>query len=914
MMAEELRDERLPHCPYQGLEPFTENDRRYFFGREEEQETIGSTLLTAGLTVLYGPSGVGKTSVLRAGVIPFVEQQPAVTLVLFRKWQHDGFDRELKTALAEAVARKSATPLDIGQPLDVCLRQATALTRGTVAVIFDQFEEYLLYHPATSERGRRFDREFARSVNDETLDANFLVTLREDSLAKLDRFQPYIPDFLSCALRLDHLDEDGARRAIEGPVERYNEILAARNEAGAAWKVDPALVPKLIEQVRVGKVVVGEKGKGLLPVAGAATRVETPFLQMVLLKLWTTEQAAGSRELRATTLDALKGAQNIVRDHVGRVMATLSRDERIAAARMIDRLVTPSGSKIAYTEEDLLSFAGDRKAVVPALIDRLADKDRRLLRATAPLSGDAAEVRYEIFHDVLSGALLEWRTRFLHGEEERTARKRLWKRLGAGAAVVVAGFAVILWMLAKDARSAAQTAALEQRIREMEARQQQTSAARTPSDVQLLQQLLARYRESGNKQGEVSVLLDLAGAVEESNEAAAVTRYQEAARIADNPDQRAEALVRQAGLLADSEPARARKLCEEAVRLATGRPVEATTRAAAGDVYRMLADYDRARKNYSRAGALFLQAGATESQADMLYKEAETIRDDSKAALLLLNRALALYEKINDNDGITATKVAISARQEAVEAPPQAVSLKQRVESELAKARSAGTGSSAPCAVGKLDGWWIEIDQKSRQATTTWWRFELKGAETDPVLSIARLDSGVSGTFYAKGDRFHGSLAWADGDRWSDVQILFPRAETSCRYVETNRAFAFLAAPTGLDPRVEALSQELIRRAAAEGITIKVISGWISPEDQERRYAQGRTQPGKKITNSRAGKSNHNYGYAFDVGVFVNGRYVHDEAKLKRVGELGEQLGLIWGGRWTTFRDLPHFELEPGGS
>ncbi len=57
-------------CPYKGLQPYTEEDRDYFFGRERDQEIIASNLFAASLTVLYGASGVGKSSVLRAGVVP----------------------------------------------------------------------------------------------------------------------------------------------------------------------------------------------------------------------------------------------------------------------------------------------------------------------------------------------------------------------------------------------------------------------------------------------------------------------------------------------------------------------------------------------------------------------------------------------------------------------------------------------------------------------------------------------------------------------------------------------------------------------------------------------------------------------------------------------------------------------------
>ncbi len=62
--------------PYQGLQPFTEADTRYFFGRKRDQSIIISNLYAASLTILYGASGVGKSSILLAGVVPQLKKIP----------------------------------------------------------------------------------------------------------------------------------------------------------------------------------------------------------------------------------------------------------------------------------------------------------------------------------------------------------------------------------------------------------------------------------------------------------------------------------------------------------------------------------------------------------------------------------------------------------------------------------------------------------------------------------------------------------------------------------------------------------------------------------------------------------------------------------------------------------------------
>lgn len=112
-------------------------------------------------------------------------------------------------------------------------------------------------------------------------------------------------------------------------------------------------------------------------------------------------------------------------------------------------------------------------------------------------------------------------------------------------------------------------------------------------------------------------------------------------------------------------------------------------------------------------------------------------------------------------------------------------------------------------------------------------------------------------------------------------------------------------------PPVQPLARALIASAASAGIIIKVISGTRTYEDQDALYEQGRTRPGLIVTKARGGYSNHNFGIAFDIGVFEGGRYLDESPAYKTVGALGKQLGLAWGGDWQSIADEPHFELHP---
>jgi peptidoglycan L-alanyl-D-glutamate endopeptidase CwlK len=122
-----------------------------------------------------------------------------------------------------------------------------------------------------------------------------------------------------------------------------------------------------------------------------------------------------------------------------------------------------------------------------------------------------------------------------------------------------------------------------------------------------------------------------------------------------------------------------------------------------------------------------------------------------------------------------------------------------------------------------------------------------------------------------------------------------------------------------LNPEVKPYARELVRRAAAKGIEVKVIGGYRSIEQQTRLYCQGRNipecrglyKPGPIVTNAKGGHSNHNFGIAFDIGIFQGTKYLPESPKYIEVGKIGRSLGLEWGGDWTTIKDRPHYQLRP---
>ena len=112
-----------------------------------------------------------------------------------------------------------------------------------------------------------------------------------------------------------------------------------------------------------------------------------------------------------------------------------------------------------------------------------------------------------------------------------------------------------------------------------------------------------------------------------------------------------------------------------------------------------------------------------------------------------------------------------------------------------------------------------------------------------------------------------------------------------------------------VQPKLANIGRELLRRLAAEGLTFKVIQGRRTQAEQDALYAKGRTKPGPKVTWTR--NSRHLTGRAIDLALFQGKNVVWESKHYTRAGEIGEELGLVWGGRWKGGKtDKPHFELR----
>ncbi|MBA3570459.1 MAG: hypothetical protein H0W34_00470 [Pyrinomonadaceae bacterium] len=473
----------LQACPYRGLVPYLENDADYFFGRDSDTEIIVANCLTTRLTLLYGSSGVGKTSVLNAGVARTLRKRakrnllerkcPEYVPIPFNMWRddpvaglHGRIEETLRGLLPASWARKFPTrPARLVESL----RRWSDLATSDLVLLLDQFEEHFLYRPV---HDNRFDDELIEAVTTPNLRVNVLISLREDALARLDTFRAGIPFLFDNCLRLDHLTQEAARQAIREPLTLYNERGAAK---GRHVRIAPKLVEQVVKQVRAGRVRLNSEGagavKGFNESDEESAKVEAPYLQMVMMRLWREDVREGSGKLKLSTLNRLDGAEQIVRTHLDAVMQNFTFEDRATAAKVFHYLVTPGGTKVAHYIHDLEAYAKIPAEQIGPIFDRLDDPDTRILRNVTPPNEPSH--RYEIYHDLLSAPIRHWRQQF---EAEAAARSA---RLDAEAAAEKARqeAAVAVEAARLKAEAAAQKARLKAEAATQKARLKAEAAA-----------------------------------------------------------------------------------------------------------------------------------------------------------------------------------------------------------------------------------------------------------------------------------------------------------------------------------------------------------------------------------------------------------------------------------------------------
>jgi tetratricopeptide (TPR) repeat protein len=407
--------------PWLGLASFTEESRGYFYGREEEVAELARRVQRKLLTVLFGQSGLGKTSILRAGLVPRLREQGYCPIYVRVDYGRDAPEpaEQIKQAIKRTARRAGEwTQVGVaaaGESLWEYLHHRDDVLRDEAGntliplVIFDQFEEIFTL-AQSDDFGRARAATFiadladlvenrppheleARLEHDDSLAERFdfargdyrvLIALREDYLAPLEGLKGAMPSITQNRLRLAPMTGTQAMSAVLKP----------------------------------GKGLVSEEVAAAIVrfVAGGAelanAEVEPSLLSLICRELNDARIAEGRPEI---SLDLLAGSHaTILSNFYERALA----DQPPAVRRIIeDELLTASGFRENVAEESLveqLKEAGAAPGTVPLLVNR------RLLRIEERL--DARRV--ELTHDVLCG-IVKYSRDQRHEREAREETERL---------------------------------------------------------------------------------------------------------------------------------------------------------------------------------------------------------------------------------------------------------------------------------------------------------------------------------------------------------------------------------------------------------------------------------------------------------------------------------------------------------
>lgn len=425
---------KIPESPYVGLIPFAETNADYFFGRTKDIEIVAGNLRAASLTVLYGASGVGKSSLLNAGVVPYLRKiarasalpgdPPEFILAILRDWAmnpSDSLREAIAAAVKEAVKDEKFTHLKTGElektaalnrkenDLSKLLKSWTDLIKCDLLIIFDQFEDFFL-HPEFRNGAGSFGAEFPKAANNRELPVNFMLSLRDDSLSKLDVFKGQIQDLMKNTLRLSYLDRASTEEAIREPLKKY------KKDAGVEYKIEDGLVENLLTGVQVNKIKFEMQGQGAKDssfetgdLRAPEYKAETTFLQLVMMRLWKDADTQAEKCLKLDTLTKLKGVDGIVKTHLAEVMNLFDASERDLIFRFIRYTITRSGAKIVVSADDLVGLPEVDEAErdkIESVLRRLSTGGTHIFKTV--VGGERGKSFYEVAHDALGPAILSW--------------------------------------------------------------------------------------------------------------------------------------------------------------------------------------------------------------------------------------------------------------------------------------------------------------------------------------------------------------------------------------------------------------------------------------------------------------------------------------------------------------------------
>jgi len=385
-------------CPYPGLQSFQEADAERFFGRADQVARVLGRLATQPLISIVGPSGVGKSSFVRAGVVPALKREAAWDTIAMRP------GRSPLLALAALIDPTGALPRPAGKAVGVptprdsasliappntndlehsravaqrmfeepgylgaMLRWRAAASGCRVLLYVDQFEElYTLVHDPRERFA--FVTCLRAAADDPSSPVRVVLSLRSDFLDRAAEDRAFMASLTEGMHYLMPLGNDGLWHALVRPAE----------QAGHAFE-SPELVTHMLG--------------GMATAPGAL-----PLLQFAAARMWESRDRS-RRMLTTASYLAMGGIAGALAVHADAVLAELPPARRQLAQAVFQRLVTADGTR-AIVDLDELTMLSPATAEVRGLVDQLVAA--RLLVSRSDDQGAGATV--EIVHESLISA------------------------------------------------------------------------------------------------------------------------------------------------------------------------------------------------------------------------------------------------------------------------------------------------------------------------------------------------------------------------------------------------------------------------------------------------------------------------------------------------------------------------------
>ncbi|MEE2708300.1 MAG: winged helix-turn-helix domain-containing protein [Gemmatimonadota bacterium] len=304
--------------PYKFLDYYTQNDSPLFFGREQEIDAICSQILTHRSYILYGRSGVGKSSILRAGLMPRLRAEGHLVFALrsFTEPLH-----QMRSILSLELGL-GADDTDMPATLDALVRHLyNQDTERAVIVLLDQFEEFFLL--LDEDQRQPFIDAVGTLLADEYSPIRFIFVLREDILAEMNQFKPTLPEIFHHEYRLKRLDRVQASLAITGP----------------ALAVGCTYEPKLVEI--------------LLDDLSEQDGVDPPHLQIVCDTLYDARDEKGT--ITTYAYERFGGASHILAEYLTRVLRRFTSSDLTAVQDILLGLISVDGQRLVLRTAELES-------------------------------------------------------------------------------------------------------------------------------------------------------------------------------------------------------------------------------------------------------------------------------------------------------------------------------------------------------------------------------------------------------------------------------------------------------------------------------------------------------------------------------------------------------------------------------